>query len=47
MHELNLCDRELKILLDILIPLGKVPKYDKDSQTIQLTDTTTRRFIFA
>lgn len=46
MHELNLSDRELKILLNILVPLGRVPKYDKDSQTIKLTDTTTRRFIF-
>lgn len=46
MPELSLNTHELKILFDVLLPLGKVPRYDKNSQTIQLTDTTTRRFIF-
>lgn len=46
MLELNLSDRELKILFDVLFPLGKVPRYNKDLQSISLTDTTTRRFIF-
>lgn len=42
----KLTEDELSLLLSDFMPLGRVPKYDINSNSISLTDTTTRRFIF-
>jgi hypothetical protein len=41
-----LTQEESSLLFDKLFPLGKVPQYDHKNQTITLSDTSTRRFIF-
>lgn len=39
-------ETEKSLLFSKLLPLGKVPQYDFTNQTITLTETSTRRFIF-
>jgi hypothetical protein len=46
MNELQLTISEQDLLFRSFFPLGKVPRYDKINQTIDLSTTSTRRFIF-
>jgi hypothetical protein len=40
-----LSNAEAKLLLEKVCPLGQVPKYDPNTETIKLVETSTRRFI--
>jgi hypothetical protein len=46
MYELQLTDSEQQILFEYFFPLGKIPFYDRTQNSIQLSDTAARRFIF-
>lgn len=36
---------EIKLLIDRVAPLGRVPRYDLERQTLELVDTSVRRFM--
>ena len=46
MNELQLTSAEQDLLFRSFFPLGRVPRYDRANSTIELSTTSTRRFIF-
>jgi hypothetical protein len=46
MTELDLTATEQDLLFRSFFPLGRVPRYDKINGTIELSTTSTRRFVF-
>jgi hypothetical protein len=46
MYELQLTKQEQEVLFEYFFPLGQIPWYNRDQNSIQLSETSVRRFIF-
>lgn len=46
MYELQLTEQQQEVLFKYFFPLGQIPWYNRDQNSIQLSETSVRRFIF-